>query len=244
MLEILYRDDALIAVAKPPGRIVIPGRGAAATEPTLRDDVTTLAGGPIWVVHRLDRGTSGVLLFALGADAHRALSRAFEHHEIEKRYWSLCRGSVLGAGEIDRALVPVRGGRVRVARDGERGGKPSRTRWRALERYGGGGGGFSAVEWRPLSGRLHQVRAHAQWLGHPLAVDPDYGGAELLRARDLDARSAPADDRGDEIVLARVPLHASSLRLAHPTSGSPLEIEAPLAPDLARAVALLRGSPL
>jgi tRNA pseudouridine32 synthase/23S rRNA pseudouridine746 synthase/23S rRNA pseudouridine955/2504/2580 synthase len=238
MLEVLYRDDALIALAKPPGRIVIPGRGAAAADPPLRDDVAALVGRPVWVVHRLDRGTSGVLLFALDADAHRALSRAFEQHDVEKRYWSLCGGVVLGSGEVDRALVPVRGGRVRVARDGEPGGKPSRTRWRALERYRD----FSAVEWRPLSGRLHQVRVHAQLLGHPLAVDPYYGGTDALRVRDLDPLGGTGPE-GNEVVIARVPLHAAALRFAHPKSGAPIEIEAPLPEDLARAVALLRGRP-
>jgi tRNA pseudouridine32 synthase/23S rRNA pseudouridine746 synthase/23S rRNA pseudouridine955/2504/2580 synthase len=237
--QILYRDEALVAIAKPAGRLVIPGRGAAATEPVLRDEVAALVGGDVWVVHRLDRGTSGVLLFALTPEAHRALSIAFERHRVEKRYWALCRGALAGAGEVDRALVPVRHGRVRVARAGEDG-KPSRSRWRALERFGAGEGALTAVEWRPLSGRLHQVRAHAAFLGHPLAVDPDYGGAIALRVRDLVGARADADD----VVIARVPLHAAALAFAHPTTGARLEIEAPLPEDLQRALALLRGQGL
>jgi RluA family pseudouridine synthase len=241
MPDILYRDEALVAVAKPAGRIVIPGRGGAAAEPVLRDEVAATVGADVWVVHRLDRGTSGVLLFALSAEAHRALSQAFEHHRVDKRYWSLCRGTLVGDGEVDRALLPVRHGRVRVARDGERG-KPSRSRWRALERFGAAGGGpLTVVEWRPLTGRLHQVRVHAAVLGHPLAVDPDYGGAPALRARDL-APAGTAPPAADEIVLARVPLHAAALALRHPTRGTPLEIEAPLPDDLARALRLLRGA--
>jgi len=222
MPEVLHLDDALVAIAKPAGRIVIPGRGSAAAEPSLRDEVGAELGRRLFVVHRLDRGTSGVLLFALTADAHRALSLAFERHQVEKRYWALCQGTMLGAGEVDRALVPVRRGRVRAARDGERG-KPSRSRWRALERFGG----YTVVEWRPEQGRLHQVRAHAAFAGHPLAVDPDYGGADELRA-------------GGEVVLARVPLHAASLAFPHPATGARTTIEAPLPDDLARAVAALR----
>jgi RluA family pseudouridine synthase len=233
-LHIIHRDDDLVAIAKPAGRIVIPGRGAAAAERSLRQEVAELLGREPLVVHRLDRGTSGVLLFALTAPAHRALSLAFERHQVDKRYWALCRGTVLGAGEIDRALVPVRGGRVRLAREGEHGGKPSRTRWRALERWPG----YSAVELRPLSGRLHQVRAHAAAMGHPLAVDPDYGGAEALRVRDLDPAATARPD-ADDVVVDRVTLHAMQLGLRHPSTEAWLQIDAPLPPDLARAVALL-----
>jgi RluA family pseudouridine synthase len=240
MLQVLFRDDAMIAIAKPSGRIVIPGRGAAAAEPSLRDEVAAEVGRQVFVVHRLDRGTSGVLLFALTADAHRELSIAFERHRVEKRYWALCRGLMVGAGEVDRALVPVRSGRVRAARDGERGGKASRSRWRALERFGGTSPGYCAVEWRPLSGRLHQVRAHAAWLGHPLAVDPDYGGAAELRVRDLAPDASARADAAD-VVIARLTLHASAVALAHPVSGARLELEAPLPPDLQRALDLLRG---
>jgi len=241
VLEVLYHDDAVIALAKPAGRIVVPGRGGARQEPTLRDEVQALpalalAGRPVFVVHRLDRGTSGVLLFALTAEAHRALSIAFERHQVDKRYWALCRGTLLGAGTIDRHLVPIRSGKVRVARPGEPGGKPSVTAWRALERFAGAdgagdaGGGFTALEVRPRTGRLHQVRAHLASIGHPLAVDPDYGGAERLL---LDGGT----------VLDRVPLHAASLRLRHPTTGQPLEIVAPLSEDLEAVVRALREKP-
>jgi 23S rRNA-/tRNA-specific pseudouridylate synthase len=256
VLDFLYHDDALVALAKPAGRIVVPGRGAAASERTLREDVAAELGRDVFVVHRLDRGTSGVLLFAVTAEAHRALSMAFERHQIDKRYWGLCRGTLVGSGEVDRALVPIRGCRVRPARPGENAGKPSVTAWRAIERFArsgeGGGGGevsgggegtgaaraFTSVELRPRSGRLHQVRAHLAVLGHPLAVDPDYGGAERLLARDLDPTlESPS---ADELVLSRVPLHAERVRFRHPTTGKPVEIAAPLPPDLERVVTLLR----
>jgi tRNA pseudouridine32 synthase/23S rRNA pseudouridine746 synthase len=244
LLNILHHDQAVIVVDKPAGRIVVPGRGGAAGERTLRDELAEQLARPVWVVHRLDRGTSGALLFALSPEAHRALSMAFERHQIDKRYWALCRGTLLGGGEIERALVPIRGGKVRAARaqdaaeglaDARAAGKPSVTAWRALERFGA----FTAVEFRPRSGRLHQVRAHAALLGHPLAVDPDYGGADCLRAGDLAAGDAdPA--AAAEVVVARLTLHAASLRLRHPVTGAPLEVIAPLAADLQRAVALLR----
>src|SRR5215467_6334768 len=113
MPEVLHLDDALVAIAKPAGRIVIPGRGSAAAEPSLRDEIGAELGRRLFVLHRLDRGTSGVLLFALerqreravpGHDAlpissivpwHRALSLAFERHQVDKRYWALCQGTML-----------------------------------------------------------------------------------------------------------------------------------------------------
>ncbi|HET6281372.1 MAG TPA: RluA family pseudouridine synthase [Polyangia bacterium] len=236
-IEVLYRDDAVVAVAKPAGRIVVPGRSGAAAEVSLRDQLAVELGQRVFVVHRLDRGTSGVLVFALTAAAHRALSMAFERHQADKRYWALCRGSLIGSGEVDRALVPIRGGKARVARDGETNGKSSRTAWRALERYGG----FTAVEFRPRTGRLHQVRLHAAYLGHPLAVDPDYGGADSLRVHDLTGVT-PARDDADQVVVSRLTLHASSLHLRHPVTTKPLELSSPLPPDLSRAVELLSTS--
>src|SRR5207253_1484605 len=171
----------------------------------------------------------------------------FERQQVDKRYWARCQGPLVGAGEIERALVPIRGGKVRPARPGERG-KPAVTAWRSLERFGA----FTSVELRPRSGRLHQVRVHAALLGHPLAVDPDYGGAAPLRARDLArpgvvpigvqfrAREGVGDGIDpDEVVVSRLTLHASQIRLRHPTTGATLEIAAPLAADLDRAVSLL-----
>ena len=255
MLEVLAEGPGFVAIAKPPGRIVVPGRGRAERELTLRQEMEGQLGRPLWVVHRLDRGTSGVLLFATDAEAHRALSRAFEGRAVVKRYWALVHGSLLGSGEIDRPLVPIRGGFVRVGRPGESGGKASRTGWRALERLGA----FTVVEFRPHTGRLHQIRAHAEALGCPLAVDPDYGGASHLTVADLrrpdgrlaggqgDAEQGPVDapgalPGGDEIVVARPTLHAWSIKFPHPQTGEPIIVEAEPSADLARAVAVLRGS--
>jgi RluA family pseudouridine synthase len=237
-LTVLAEGEGFVAIAKPPGRIVVPGRGLAAQEVTLRRELEQQIGRPLLVVHRLDRGTSGVLLLATDEQAHRALSRAFEHHAVVKRYWALVRGSLLGSGEVDRPLVQIRGGLVRVERPGESGGKASRTAWRALERLGP----FTIVEFRPQTGRLHQIRAHALALGHPLAVDPDYGGLRALTARDLGGEGPPAS-AGDLVVVDRPTLHAWSVKFPHPRTAVPVVVEAPLSDDLQHAVSLLRGGP-
>jgi tRNA pseudouridine32 synthase/23S rRNA pseudouridine746 synthase len=159
-LEVLFSDDLIAAVAKPPGRIVVPGRGA--TERTVRQEAEAQLG-PLWVVHRLDRGTSGVLLFARTAAAHRALCGAFEHHEVAKRYLALVRGVLSGDRRID---TPVAG-------------RASTTFLRLFAAFPPG---VSLVEAFPASGRTHQIRVHLAQAGHPLLVDPDYGDAPPWRA--------------------------------------------------------------
>lgn len=230
VLTVLAEGPGFVAVDKPAGRLVIPARDGAAAERDLRAELEEQLGRRLWVVHRLDRDTSGVLLFATGEDAHRALSRAFERHTVAKRYLALVAGNLFGAGQIDRALIPVRRGRVRVARGGgpsgepgETGGKASVTDWRAVERMGD----HTLVEFRPRTGRLHQIRAHAAALGHPLAVDPAYGGAARL-------------EFGDH-ALTRVPLHAASLKFPSPETGPPILVEAPLPDDLRRVLGHLRA---
>jgi RluA family pseudouridine synthase len=245
VITVLAEGAGFLAVAKPAGRIVIPGRGSAADELTVRDELEAELGRRLLVVHRLDRQTSGVLLLATDAGAHRTLSRAFERHAVVKRYWALVRGSLFGAGAVELPLAPIRGGKVRVldAGDGgnagdagDAGGKPSYTAWRALERLGA----YTIVEFRPRTGRLHQIRAHAAAMGHPLAVDPDYGGAVHLTGRDLAPAGRPGDAAADEIVLARTTLHAWSIKFPDPASGESVTVEAPLPDDLVRVAALFR----
>jgi tRNA pseudouridine32 synthase/23S rRNA pseudouridine746 synthase len=235
-VRVLHADPHLLAVDKPAGRLVIPGRpGAGAAEASLREELAALHG-PLWVVHRLDRGTSGVLVFARTAAAHRALNLAFDRGEPRKRYLALVRGAVACWAEpvrLDAAVAPARRGRMRPARPGDPRGKPSVTVVRCLEVFPErpwAGGALSLVEALPETGRTHQIRVHLAHAGHPLAVDPDYGSDEPLRGPD--ART----------LLARTPLHAASLELPHPGDGRALRLEAPLPDDLAAALAALRGA--
>jgi tRNA pseudouridine32 synthase/23S rRNA pseudouridine746 synthase len=225
---VLRLDGALLAVDKPPGRLVIPGRVGA--EPSLRAELTAVHG-PLWVVHRLDRGTSGVLVFARSAEAHRTLSMAFERGEPEKTYLALVAGLPVEDGwRCEVAIAPGRKGRMRPGRPGEPAAKPAVTAFRVLRRFEPRPGRPAAalVEACPETGRTHQIRVHLRCAGHPLLIDPDYGEAAPLR-----------DDAGRP-VLDRTPLHAARLALAHPDGGG-LVLEAPLPPDLARAVELLGG---
>ncbi len=227
-VPVLHEDAHVLAVDKPAGRLVIPGRGT--DERSLREELEAVHGR-LWVVHRLDRGTSGVLLFARTAEAHRTLNLAFDRGEPRKRYLALVRGVPPEERRIDLAIAPARRGRMRPARAGDARGKAAATVVRALERFpprAWAGGALALVEALPETGRTHQIRVHLAAVGLPLAIDPDYGDAAPLVGPD----GAP--------LLARTPLHAVRLEVAHPAGGGPLVVEAPWPADLARTVEALR----
>jgi tRNA pseudouridine32 synthase/23S rRNA pseudouridine746 synthase len=127
---VLYEDESVLAVDKPAGRLVIPGRGPAET--SLREELEARFGR-LWVVHRLDRGTSGVLLFARSAEAHRAANLAFDRGEPRKRYLALVRGTPPAERRIELAVAPARRGRMRPARPGDPRGKRAVTVVRLVE---------------------------------------------------------------------------------------------------------------
>jgi tRNA pseudouridine32 synthase/23S rRNA pseudouridine746 synthase len=206
-------------VDKPPGRIVIPGRGGP--ERTVLDEAAARFG-KLWVVHRLDRGTSGVLLFARSAAAHRALNLAFDSRAVEKRYLAIVRGAPADDRRVTAWIAPGRKGRMRFAAEGDDRAKPAATRVRVVERFPGAG--LALVECAPETGRTHQIRVHRLAEGTPLAFDPDYGDEVPLR------------DEGGVVLLARTPLHAASVALAHPVTGAPLFVEEPLPDDMQRVV--------
>ncbi len=227
-VAVLLADDQLLAVDKPAGRLVIPGRGT--DEPSLREELEAVHGR-LWVVHRLDRGTTGVLVFARSAEAHRTLNLAFDRGEPAKRYLALVRGAPPAEARVDLAIAPARRGRMRPARPGDPRGKASATRFRLVEAFAPrpwAGGALALVEAFPETGRTHQIRVHLAAEGFPLAVDPDYGEDVPLRG-----------PHGD-ILVARTPLHAARLELRHPASGAPLAIEATLPGDMAAAIEALR----
>ncbi len=225
LLPLLWRGAGLVAVDKPAGLLVVPGRREAAC---VRTQLEASLGQPVWVVHRLDRDTTGVLLFALDAATHRAANLAFENGRVKKTYLALVAPALDAEGMVDAPLVPARRGRMRLARPGEVG-KAARTRLLPLERYAEAG----LVQAEPLTGRTHQIRLHLGAVGSPLLVDPQYGRPQALTA-------AALGGSGDEVVLSRTPLHAARLVLEGDGGLPAVDVEAPLPDDMRRALALLR----
>lgn len=222
-LSLLARVGDWVAVDKPPGLAVVPGRDGA--EDCVRARLEAQLGARVWVCHRIDRDTSGVLLFATSAQAHRAASMAFEAGQVRKRYVALVEGRVETPLDIAVPLTPARRGRMRPAADGEAG-KAARSLVRPRQAWARA----SLVEVEPLTGRQHQIRVHLKWAGHPLLVDHQYGARGPLTAAQLGGQ-------GDEVLLARTPLHAEALEC----EALGLRLFAPLPDDMARCVAALSG---
>lgn len=213
-MEILYEDSALLIVNKPAGVPVLPDgwdENAPYLVKLLEEQYTKL-----WVVHRLDKVTSGVIVFALTPEAHRSLNRQFEGHQAQKVYHALINGVPEWDEHIARHKLRVNVGHShRTVVDHARG-KPAETAFKVLKRYPGCG----LIESRPATGKTHQIRVHAYALGHPLLGDTLY--------------SAPPTD-----LIARPALHALELTLAHPTSNDRLTFQAPYPPDFEQALARL-----
>jgi len=238
--EVLYRDDHFLAIAKPAGLASVRERWTDAESALVvvwdllrRDDPE--ARKPR-VVHRLDKETSGVLLFATSLPAARSLSRQFREREVEKGYLAIVRGTPpRESGSIECLLAddPHRAGRVRVV---EKRGKPCVTAWRLREAFRG----FALLEVEPRTGRTHQIRASLRELGYPLLVDPDYGGRKSFLLSSVKPRYKQKKDRPEKPLIDRVSLHARRIALTHPVSGERVEIETGPPRDFELALKYLR----
>ncbi|MEK7477296.1 MAG: RNA pseudouridine synthase [Candidatus Coatesbacteria bacterium] len=164
--SVVFENDRVLAVAKPSGQLVIPGRGLP-QGPTLKAQADAHVGTPVFVVHRIDADSSGLVLFAKDAEAHRALNIAFEKRQVAKRYLALVQGAVLADRTVNRPLKQFGSSRVGVVR----GGRPAITSFRVLERVGND----TLLEVTPETGKRHQIRVHLYAIGHPILGDPLYG---------------------------------------------------------------------
>lgn len=224
VVPILYEDGDLLVVDKPAGVTVIPARGEE-PERSLRFVLERVRGERLWVVHRVDRDTSGVVVFARHARAHRALSLAFERRAVRKLYWAWVRGVLPERhGVITVALHSARKGKMRPARPGESNALPSETEYTVTGVWRTAIGVVSRVDVVPRTGRQHQIRVHLRAMGAPLLVDALYGGIARLEPGAL-GDGSPG--------LTRLTLHARRLEVPHPSEGRVLAVEAPLPMDLA-----------
>ena len=226
-VAIRYEDEHLAVVAKPAGLVVHAGAGHR--DPTLVDALRgqgmALAEASDeerpGIVHRLDRGTSGVLVVAKTGAAYDGLVRAFKAHDVDRRYWAL----VDGVPDPRRATVdapiarsPVLRTRFRVDPEGG----PAVSHYDVREAFGRA----AVLDVRLETGRTHQVRVHLSAIGHPVTGDDVYGASPALAA---------------ELGLTRPALHARLLRLTHPVTGARVEVEEPLPKDLVMALIALRS---
>ena len=194
--QLIHVDEQLLVVDKPAGLLSVPGRGEAGKDNLTARVQSSFADALI--VHRLDMGTSGLMLFARGAQAQRTLSMAFAARRVAKRYVAVVEGDLADhSGEINAALRLDWPRRPRQIVDTDLG-KPSLTRWRVLHRLGE----TTRLELEPVTGRSHQLRVHLQSIGHPIRGDELYAPLPL---------NAP-----------RLLLHATQLEFQHPATAEPL----------------------
>ena len=227
-LAVLYDDGALVAVAKPAGEAVIAARGEP-PEACVQKRLERQLRRRVYVVHRIDRDASGVVVFALDAAAHRAASLAFEHRSVDKRYLAFVAGALEPAeGTLDAPLHSARKGKTRPAQPGEAGAQAASTDYALRRRFRLGERVVSLVEARPHTGRHHQIRVHLRAAGAPILFDPLYGRGLM-----------PAGLA--EAPCSRLALHAERLELPATDGSGRLGIEAPLAPDLEALVAWLEA---
>ena len=241
-LDVLYEDDWLAVVNKPPGMVVHPARGhwsgtlASALQYRFAGKLST-AGGPTrpGIVHRLDRDTSGVILVAKHDLAHAKLAAQFRDRTVEKEYFAL----ICGRPERDRDVIdrpigmhPTHRDKMAIRRD-DTASRPAETFYEVIERFDG----FAAVRVSPKTGRTHQIRVHLEHIGCPVLCDRQYGGRARITRGEI-----RRDCEDTLVLLDRQALHAWRLEFAHPDTSEPFRIEAPLPDDMAAVLAELRSS--
>jgi len=235
-ITIVYQDAHLLVVDKPAGLVVHPGAGrqTGTLVNALLHHVRDLSGvGGVLrpgIVHRLDKGTSGLLVIAKDDGAHRALARQFAERCVEKEYLAI----VLGVPTPRRGTVEAPIGRHPVQRKRmsvrAQGGRAARSAYEVVEAFDGA----ALVRVRIHTGRTHQIRVHLASKGHPVVGDKTYGGGRAAPAR----RSASRDALSR---LGRPALHAAQLAFQHPASGSKVSFESPLPADLEKLLQALRS---
>jgi len=214
-MKILYEDEHLLVLDKPSGLSVLPD-GWEKDAPYLVKSLEEQFG-KIFIVHRLDKITSGVMVFARAAESHRALSLQFEDREAEKTYHAIVEGNP--KWEEKTAKHPLRanvGHKHRTMVD-DKNGKPSETRFRVIKRYPES----ALIEAKPMTGRTHQIRVHAYALGHPLVGDVLYGAQETYG-------------------IAHPMLHAQSLSFIHPATNERVKFSTPHPADFEEAIKNIR----
>jgi RluA family pseudouridine synthase len=228
-MDIIYKDEHILIINKPSGLSVLL-EGWEPDMPYLvkmleeeYENTSTGSRQKIWVVHRLDKFTSGVMVFALTAEAHHTLNNQFEIHEVEKVYRAITLGVPPWKERITKFSLRVNVGHKHRTKVDDKNGIPAETRFKVLswiESTSDLPEGAALIEARPMTGRTHQIRVHAYALGFPLLGDILY--------------SAPETN-----IISRTALHAYSLAFNHPTSNERVSFTAPYPVDFKKALVQL-----
>ena len=248
-LTVIYEDEVMIAIDKPPGMVVHPAkgnwRGTLASALAYRFQQLSDVGGPTrpGIIHRLDRDTSGVILVAKTNAVHLKLSEQFEQRQIHKEYLAIAVGKI----EFDRDAIrqpigphPYQRDKMAIRKDHPES-RDAETWYEVLERFRG----FCLVRLEPKTGRTHQIRVHLDHIGSPVLCDRLYAGHARITRGEIRRRLAhglPPEPGDDEVVIERQALHAHRIEFTHPLSGALMQLESPLPADMQRTLELLRAA--
>ena len=229
-IDIIFEDDTLIAINKPPGLLSIPDREGK--EISLKQ-ILQNKYGEIFTVHRLDKGTSGVIVFAKNESAHKELSQLFENRAAEKIYYGLVNGNILPEhGKIEAPIKRHSSGNKMFI---DNSGKPSITEYNVLENFKR----YCWVEFNIHTGRTHQVRMHTQYIGHSIVCDELYGSFQPVYLSALKPKyNLSKKEETEQPILSRLALHAASLKFV--LNGKEYFFKAPLQKDLKALLQQLR----
>ncbi|NSL89906.1 RluA family pseudouridine synthase [Chitinophaga solisilvae] len=231
--HIILETPDFVVVNKPSGMLTLPDRHD--NELTSLIAVMKKAYGDIFTVHRLDRDTSGIILFARHEAAHKYFSQLFESRDVQKFYLGLVHGEPEPEkGTINEGIMehPVQKGKMVTNRKG----KPSVTDYEVQEKFGL----YSLIKWQIHTGRTHQIRVHMKHLGHPIAVDELYGSAQPVLLSSIKKKFKLGKHTEEERpLLSRLALHAAILVFKDP-QGKEYSIEAPLPKDISAVLNQLR----
>jgi len=210
-MKIIYIDEQILVINKPAGLSVLPDGWEKDSDYVVRR--LEEQSGRMFIVHRLDKITSGVMVFARDAETHRALNIQFETHEAQKTYHAILEGNPKWEEKVVKYPLRANVGHKHRTVVDDKNGKPSETHFRIIKRLGEA----ALVEAKPMTGRTHQIRVHAYALGHPLVEDVLYGAR-------------------DQYGLSRPMLHAQTLSFVHPATNERVKFSAPHPADFDEAL--------
>jgi RluA family pseudouridine synthase len=223
-IGILYADDDVLVVDKDPGIVCVPERYEPESATLI--GLLSAAWGKLYPVHRIDRDTSGVVVIARTAEAHRELNACFFGREVKKEYRAIVRGTPEWKETACDMPLRADGDRDHRSVVDTRHGRESRTAFALISRLGP----YSLVVAFPETGRTHQIRVHLSALGYPIACDPLYGDGEPICLSRL-KRKWRGDPWEEKPLISRTALHAYKVSFPHPRSGELASFEAPYRRD-------------
>jgi RluA family pseudouridine synthase len=228
-IGILYADDDILVVDKEPGIVCVPERYEPDSATLI--SLLSVAWGRLYAVHRIDRDTSGIVVIARTAEAHRELNAAFSGREVKKEYHAIVRGNPDWKETTCDLPLRADGDHEHRSVVDARHGRESRTAFALLRKLGP----YALVSAIPETGRTHQIRAHLLALGYPVACDPLYGDGEPIYLSRL-KRKWRGDPWEEKPLISRTALHAYKMSFRHPRSGEAAAFEAPYRRDFSAAI--------